>query len=222
MNKYKEIIDSIKRYLPDSSIRLEDILQELLKEVEFVIESFSETGFLPIELSNIYDQLEEIIEDFKLGYGQLNLLEGIETINTKKLRPNYESLAVDNTVPHTLLEDFTHIRPYGFVFANNELIEANSWKSLYIKSCELFYNINPNKFMSFENKTYLNGETKDYFSKEEGNIDLPVRLFDKIYISTRFDANGFRDMLINIIKEYGFNVEDFKVYFRADYRPLHK
>lgn len=78
------------------------------------------------------------------------------------------------------------------------------------------------KFMSFENKTYLNGDTRDYFSKEEDNVDLPYRLSEKVYISTKFDANGFRDLLKDLIKEYGFNVEDFKVYFRADYKALHK
>lgn len=218
----KEIIESIKVHLPESSIRISRLLQDLLEEVEFIMENFISEGYLPDKLDLIYKELEDITEAMKLGYGQLNLLDGIHRSSSRKnTKPNYKDYEVDNTIAHSLLENFTHIKPYGFKFLDDELFEAKNWKSLYIKACEIFLKLDEKKFMSFENRTYMNGETRDYFSKEKENIDLPVKILDKIYISTRFGANEFRDILIKILKEYDYNVEDFIVYIRADYNPLH-
>lgn len=219
----KDIIESIKIYLPESSVKISSILEELLEEIEFVMEHFLSEGYLPDQFNNIYEELENITDEMKLGYGQLNLLDGNNSrrVNKNK-RPNYEDYVVDNTREHTLLEDFTHIKPYGFMFLKKEFLEAKSWKSLYIKACEIFLKLDEDIFLRFENKTDMNGKSISYFSKTKENMDYPVKLLDKIYISTGFAANEFRDMLIKILKEYNYNVMDFKVYFRANYKPLHK
>ena len=218
----KKIIDAVKTNLPESAIRIKKILHNLLNEVEFVMENLSDDGHLLDELYNIHEELDTIVEIISLKYGQMNFIEGINPIKTEnKNRPNYKELLVDNTIPHTLIENFTHIRPYGFKFYDDNLIETKTWIELYIKACELFLIIDEKKFLSFENKTIMNGEVKDYFSKEKQNIDLPIKLLNKVYISTKFDANGFRDMLMKIIKEYNYSIEEFRVYFKADYNPLH-
>lgn len=218
----KDIIESIKIYLPESSVKISDILEELLEEIELVMEHFLSEGYLPDQLNDIYEELQNITEEMKLGYGQLNLLGDIPSRKmNKNERPNYEDYVVDNTIEHTLLENFTYIKPHGFMFLDKELIEAKSWKSLYIKACEIFLKLDENIFLYFENKTYMNGQTRSYFSKEKDNMDQPIKLLNKIYISTGFGANEFRDILIKILKEYNYDVRDFKVYFRADYNPLH-
>lgn len=218
----KKIIDAVKTNLPESAIRIKEILHQLLNEVEFIMENLNDDGYLLDDLYNIHDELDSTIELISLKYGQMNFINGINHIEIEdRNRPNYKELQVDNTIPHTLIENFTHIRPYGFKFYDDNLIETKTWIELYIKACELFLIIDEKKFLSFENKTIMNGEVKDYFSKEKQNIDLPIKLLNKVYISTKFDANGFRDMLMKIIKEYNFSIEEFKVYFKADYNPLH-
>lgn len=218
----KEIIESIKTHLPESSVRISHKLEELLEEIEFVMEHFISEGYLPDKLDHLYEELEDITEEMQLGYGQLNLLEGVSsrTIDRDK-RPNYEDYLVDNTIKHNLLQSLTHIKPYGFEFLDHGLIEAKSWKSLYIKACEIFLKIDEDIFSSFENRTYMNGKTRSYFSKQKEGIDFPVKILDKIYVNAGFSANEYRDILIKILKEYNFNVKDFVVYFRADYNPLH-
>ena len=218
----KEIIETIKMQLPESSIRISNILEKLLKEIEFVVENFISVGYLPEELDQIYSELEKIIEELKLGYGQLNLLDDTHyNLKDDDARPNYDDYVVDTSIEHSLLENFTHIKPHGFSFFE-ESIEAESWKDFYIRACEMFFKLDSDIFLTFANKTYLNGVSRDYFSKEKNNLDGPVHIFGKIYISTNFGANEFRDLLIKIIKEYDYDVMDFKVYFRADYNPLHK
>lgn len=218
----KKIIDAVKTNLPESAIRIKKILHQLLNEVEFVMENLNDDGYLLDELYNIHEELDTAIELISLKYGQMNFINGINDIKIEnKNRPNYKEFLVDNTIPHTLIENFTHIRPYGFKFYDDNLIETKTWIELYIKACELFLIIDEKKFLSFENKTIMNGEVKDYFSKEKQNMDLPIKLLNKFHISTKFDANGFRDMLMKIIKEYNFSIEQFRVYWKADYNPLH-
>lgn len=219
----KDIIKSIKIYLPESSVRISDILGELVDEIELVMEHFLSEGYLPEQLNDIYEELQNTRDEMRLGYGQLNLLGESQTIKTDSdKRPNYEDYLVDNTIEHTLLENFTHIKPYGFMFLESGLIEAKNWKDLYIKACEIFLRLDEEVFLSFENKTDMNGQSRNYFSKRKYKVDSPVKLLDKIYINAGLGANEFRDMLIKILKEYNYNVIDFKVYFRADYNPLHK
>lgn len=217
----KEVLEAFKTNFPEHALKIKEVLQYLLAEVEFGMDNFKDDGFLLDELDNIHEELDMLIEKIDLGFGQMSFIEGISSIY-KKDRPKHKDLQVDSTIPHILIENFTHIRPFGFRFQDGELNETKTWKELYVKACEQFLLINDKKFITFKYKTMMNGENRDYFSETSENINLPVKLSDNLYISTRFDANGFRDMLIKILKEYNYNVEDFKVYFKADYNPLHK
>lgn len=218
----KAIIEAIKTQLPGSSVKINHILQELLDEIALVVEYFISEGYIPDKLDNIYEQISNIKEEMSLGYGQLNLLEDTHTEDKAKGTINTnEDCQVDNTIEHTLLENFTHIKPYGFKFLNNELAEAKNWKSLYIKACEMFFKLDKDIFISFENKTNMNGQTRSYFSKEKHEIDFPVKIMGKTYVNTGFGANEYRDILVKILKEYNYDAKEFKVYFKADYNPRH-
>lgn len=68
----------------------------------------------------------------------------------------------------------------------------------------------------------MNGQSKNYFSKEEKEIDSLIKLMDKLYINTDFNANQFRDLLNKILKEYNFDAIEFKVFFRSDFKTRHE
>ena len=218
MDIVKEIIESIKVPLPESAIRINNILKELLDEIELMVGYFISEGYLPEKLDNIYEEISNVKEEIGLGYGQLDLLEDGRDEDDEK-DGNYK---LDTSLEHSLLENFTHIRPYGFKFLNDEIIEVKTWKSLYIEACKIFIDLDETLFLSFINKTNMNGQKKNYFSKEKTNIDFPAKIKDKLYISTKFDANGIRDLLIKILKEYDYDAKKFKIYFRLDYNPKHR
>ncbi len=216
----KYVIEALGAKYPERIFVVRDLLNQLLEQVEFGMKNFSEDGYLVDELESIHDDLNLLIDKIDIGVGQLNFLDGHIKL-PKSDRPKHKELLVDNTVPHSLFENFTHIRPFGYSFQDGEIREIKTWKDMYIDACKMFLNLNEEKFISFQNKTIMNGESRDYFSDIEEGIDHPYKLKEGIYICIRFDANGFRDMLIKIIKEYNLNVRDFKVYFKADYNPLH-
>lgn len=217
----KYVIEALGEKYPERVLVVRDLLLQLLDEVEFGMKSFRDDGFLLDELDSIHEDLNVLVDKIDVGFGQMDFFDGYIKF-PKNTRLKHNDLKVDHTVAHSLLENFTHIRPFGYKFLVEEIIETKTWKEMYIGACKQFLKLDEKKFISFQNKTIMNGESRDYFSDHEKGLDLPYKLKEKVYICTKFDANGFRDMLSKIIKEYNLDVGNFKVFFKADYNPLHQ
>ena len=223
MKELLDTVEELKKNLPESSIRIRESLVDLLNEIDLCLESIPQEDDLQIEVEDIYHKLEDIIDGLDLGFGQLHFLDGIPVkLNQEVKRPSYKDFVVDRTKPHTLNENMKHIRPFGFTFKDDDFVEAHSWKKLYVKVCQMFYGDNRDKFLSFINKTYMNGDKRDYFSKKDESMIEPFKLDDDFFIETKFDANTIRDLVSRILKELGYNTDSFIVYFRADYNPIHR
>ncbi len=223
MKELINTIEELKKNLPESSIRIREILVDLLNEIELSMESIPNEEELLRQIEGIYHNLEILVDRLDLGFGQLHLLDGIPIkLNQEIRRPSYKDFVVDRTKPHTLNENMRHIRPFGFTFKDEDFIEAHSWKKLYIRTCQFLYSKHQEKFVSFINKTYMNGDVRDYFSKVTETMIEPFKLDDNLFIETKFDANTIRDLIVKILKELGHNTEDYSIYFRADYNPIHR
>lgn len=44
----------------------------------------------------------------------------------------------------------------------------------------------------------------------------------KIYVETLMSSNGFRNLVIKLLKEYNLKISDYKIYLRADYSELNQ
>ncbi len=42
-----------------------------------------------------------------------------------------------------------------------------------------------------------------------------------IYVETNLSANGIRNLLIKVLKQYKIPMNSYKIYLRADYSELH-
>lgn len=167
-------------------------------------------------ISDYIDLLE--IEDFEIK----NIKNKITDHEGKNIVPNYEDYRVDNKVEHSLYENWMHKRPFGFRFVKDEMIDARSWNDVFLKVCEILYDIDHEKFLNFENISYLNGRRKKYFSKDPDILRKPVEVRKGIFVETNHSANTFRNIILRIIKEYKFKPSDFIVYFFADYTELNR
>lgn len=230
----KNLLNSIKRDFPEDSVYVVETLQQLNDELNSLMGKYenksSNNNANPTyknileELLSIKLKINEVINDLDINYGQLIIGNTIDKgiSSEQRLSRNYKFYKVDTTLEHSLEENLTHIRPFGFKFLSGDVIESKTWKEIFIKTCEILFNIDEEKFTSFVDKTRMNGEVRDYFSKYDTNIILPVKIMNKVYVTTGMSANGFRDLIIKMLKEYNFNVEDYKLYFAADYSPLHR
>ena len=54
------------------------------------------------------------------------------------------------TVPHTLYENFTHMKPCAFSL-NGKKYEASDWKDTLLNTCNSLSQINADKFVAQDN-----------------------------------------------------------------------
>ncbi len=222
----KKLLNSIKREYPENAVYMSKLIGQVQDQVEAIIGKYSleeDKDIFVEELIEITHIIEEIKNELDINYGQLTMGKvRRESIGEEeKLNPNYENYKVDNTIEHSLFEDLTHIRPYGFKYGTCEIIKAGTWKDVFIKTCEELLKIDEKKFMNFEKLTRMNGELRDYFSTDSSNMILPIKIMNKIYITTSMSANGYSELIVKMLKEYDYDVEKYKLYFSADYSPLH-
>jgi len=232
----EEILKIIKEDFPDKSIDISESLGLLMDTIDDVMnrinekigQSYSNRDFSTVEkytnlgkAINLYEtKIDEIINFTRIeddGITEENVEEDIA-----RILPNYDEYVVDNKVEHTLYENFTHIRPFGFRINNSELIEVRTWQEMLLKTCDMFISIDSEKFLSFENNKNMNGKKNKYFSIDEKKLRKPEKVAEKIYIETNMSGNSIRNLIVKILKEYGIKVNNYKVYFRADYTQINR
>lgn len=237
----KDLLSTIKKDFPERAIDISDSL-ELLKEMINTTmedinikmnEAFTNRDFEEFDkysdlakLANEYEnKLEGLIEFLDIDYSEIDAASGIDDVDKtiEKDIPNYDEYRVDTTIEHSLNENFTHIRPYGFKFLTNEILEVKTWKEMLIKTSEILMGIDEEKFLGFENMPKMNGKKRKHFSRDENDISgEPRKIGDKIYIETNLSSNGVRNLIVKILKEYGYSIKDYKVYFAADYTDINR
>ncbi|MFW6029256.1 MAG: hypothetical protein ACOCRO_03280 [Halanaerobiales bacterium] len=230
---YQELINRIKEDFPDKAIDIIESL-ELLRLV--INETVEEIG---IKINDAFTSKQyDTISYYTNMAGSIefyeNKIEEIISIDVEKVMteeetdeeyevktiPNYSEYTVDNKIEHTLYENFTHKRPFGFKLNNMDFIEVKTWQGMLIKVCEHLIKMDENKFMTFENKVSMIGKKNKYFSTNPNALRKPKNILNKIYVEINQSGNAIRNLIIKLLKEYKFSISDFKVYFRADYTSL--
>jgi len=137
-----------------------------------------------------------------------------------KNTPNLSNCSVDNTIEHTLNESFNFTAPYGFSIKGGDIIKIENWKQLFFRVCEYFILIDEKIFLSFENKKYMNGRKTKYFSTNPDALKNPISINNKIYIKSLKDIDIIKKIIVNMLDEYNFDLEDLLIYLTSDYTEL--
>src|SRR5699024_4657071 len=82
--------------------------------------------------------------------------EELEVTEKAPYESNYSDYLVDEKVEHSLYEDFTHKRPFGFRLGNQNIIEASTWQDVLLKTIEVLMATDEEKFISFEDDPTMN------------------------------------------------------------------
>lgn len=231
-----DLINKLKEELPDKAIDISESLDLLNETVQDSIEAINHKNSTALKNRNydhsrLYVDMAEKADSYiKSIQTVINMLEvepfevkdETEEEEEKKIIPNYAAYIVDSNVEHTLHENFTHIRPAAFKINDHHIVEAKTWQNMLMKTCEFLMAIDEKKFLSFENNRNMNGRKNKYFSTNPSNMRKASFINNKIYIEMNQSGNAIRNLIIKLLKEYGFKISDYKVYFRADYSSLNE
>lgn len=160
----KNLLSTIKNDFPDKAIDISDSLQ-LLKEMinstmedinnkmnkAFADRDFDTMGKYSDLAKQAYDyenKLEEIIDFLDIDYDEIETVNEMDNTDKamEKSVPNYEEYRVDSNIEHSLNENFTHIRPYGFKFLSDEIIQVKTWKEMFVKTSGILIDIDEENF----------------------------------------------------------------------------
>ncbi|SES69206.1 hypothetical protein [Anaerobranca gottschalkii] len=230
MKGFEELLKKIKEEAPNIDLDKLESFDSFMLALNDVLEEYKEKiykSFLEelqkqkntTEYTHANKEKREIITSTSKLENNLETNE-LNEENKFRIKANYQKYRANKDVEYTLYENFTHKRPYGFKLKDYPFIVAATWKDVLIKTCEIFMDLDENKFLSFANYPNMNGKRKKIFSLTHNSMRAPKKIGDKIYIETNLSANSIRDLIIKLLKEYNFEVTDYKVYFRADYTNL--
>jgi hypothetical protein len=233
------IINFIKQNFPKDAADVSDSLDLLNLALDGLLNSANiKVGEL--NKSKNYDKSMELIEflryvsELQTQINEFSTMINIESemedeelteesdiVEEEKNIPNYAEYAIDSSIPHTLYEDFTHKKAVAFSI-NNKRYEAKDWKAVLLQTCDLLSEIDANKFYEFIDDPVMKGRKNSYFgNKFIEKKNAKMKNID-IYVWTNLSANHIKNLLRKLLKKFGIKINDYYVYLRADYTPLHK
>lgn len=135
---------------------------------------------------------------------------------------DYDAFRVDETVPYSLASVLTNKKPAAFALYGQKY-EADSWKQMLLQTCALLNRMNPMLFASLENDPDLQGRKRPYFSTDGAGLDTPAKIPDAdMYVETHVSARYLKKMIIKLLGKYEIPEEEFMIYLRKDFTPLHE
>lgn len=234
----QKVLDFFKSEFPNDAMDIRDCVdllnQCLVSTVEninlsaakaFAQREFDKMNVLSECVKNI-DELQNKLESYS---SLLDLDENVEMdIITKEDEesierkiPNYSEYNVDSNIPYSLYDDFTHKRPAAF-YLFDERIDANDWKEILVKTCEVLARKDLEKFSAFINDKSMSGKKVVYFSKSSNGMRAPRKVIGTdIFVMTNMSANQVRNVIERMLKRYGIKINEYKIYLKADYTAFH-
>jgi len=118
--------------------------------------------------------------------------------------------------PHSLFENFTFKRPHGFILKGTAITGVVTWKRLYTRFCESLYRLDPQRFQELPvNEEFISSHGNPMFSEERGNFHTSIPV-GNLFANAHFSANGFRDAIVKLLREFEIDFSEFDIFLRED------
>lgn len=118
---------------------------------------------------------------------------------------------------HSIDEDFTYKRPYGFIIDGCAYSGFETWKDLYIQFCKHISNTDADKFDALaKNQSLISKQNRKYFSTNKQDIRYPELITDKTYVELNLSANHFAKRIKEIAGIYGIDAALITIFLQQD------
>jgi len=167
------------------------------------------------EFSQAATAMEAIISDFITPTEETTT----ETIAERTPRERRERIvrAMDNRQPHSLDEDFTYKRPYGFSMGDSVYREVNTWRKVLDTVCRQLASSDRQKFLGLSNNpAFVSIQGKHWLSSNSADLRLALDVSNGIYVERNLSANDTRKLILRLLEAFGIPNDDFIVFLRED------
>lgn len=124
---------------------------------------------------------------------------------------------LDKTAPHTLDENFTFKRPYGFVLADTAFKGIKTWRNLFILVLDELHEKDPARFVSLpQEEKFISNRGKPLFARDRQNLREGIQLKSGLYVEVNLSANDIRKNIKNLLEHFQHDPKTMKIYLRED------
>ena len=124
---------------------------------------------------------------------------------------------LDKEEPHTLFEDFTYKRPYGFVLKGRACKGLVTWRNMYMQVCQVLSQMNSSRFKTLpENPAFISKRGNQYFSKDPDCFRWPLKVANGFYAEGNFSSNYICKMIADLLTAFGISHDNMVIYLRED------
>ncbi|WP_206813129.1 hypothetical protein [Paradesulfitobacterium ferrireducens] len=234
-----KLITFLKKEFPNDALEIQECI-ELLNQCiggsrESIKSAFNQaidkknydkipllTDFLAT-IDSIQYQLDEYSDMLQIDEEvEESIVEKEISESKEKLIPDYNSLRVDQNIPHTLYDVYTHKRPAGFELFGQRY-DAKEWKDVFVQTCEVLASKDLSLFRSFVEDKTMQGRKVPYFCIDTKVIRAPRKIKGTdVHVMTNMSANQIRNVIERMLRKYNIRISDYKIYLKADYTSLHE
>lgn len=217
-DKIKEILDTLNNLqenllaLPDDMLLSIDPRdnESIDRGMQF-IKTFNEN------LAQFTNSSVKIAEQIKAHFSINPEEEDVEkeTINRQKRDRIIKEL--DKTAPHTLDENFTYKRPYGFILGDAAYKGIKTWKNLYIQVLKELSEKDANRFANLPNEEkFISKRGNALFSKVQHDLRITEKLSPGFFVEINLSANHIRNNIKDLLEHFRIDPKSMKIYLRED------
>lgn len=124
---------------------------------------------------------------------------------------------LDRDVPHSLDEDFTWKRPYGFILLGRGTTGITTWKRLFELFCLQLLAHDRDRFRSLvKHPEFVSKRGHHSFSHTRDPLRSALQLDTDLFTEINLSANSIRDTIRRMLVIFEIPIADLKVFLRED------
>ena len=158
-----------------------------------------------------------------------DISEHVQQFTAIRLESNEETGAEDEAAneriirelnrdsPHRIDEDFTYMRPYGFILDGNGTINVSTWRRLYESVCRQLAKYSPEVFRALpSNDDHISNRGHEAFNTNPDELRTACEITNGIYAEINLSANSIRNEIRRLLRTFEIPEERFQVFLRED------
>lgn len=107
---------------------------------------------------------------------------------------------------HTLDENFTFKRPYGFVLGNTAFRGIKTWRNLFILVLDELHEKDPARFARLpQEEKFISNRGKPHFARDRESLREGVKLKSGLYVEVNLSANDIRKNIKILLEHFKIN-----------------
>ena len=217
-NTIKEMLDSLN----DIQEQLLAVPDDMLLSIDPRDNDSLEEGTAFIKtynnrLSEFTGCVSGIAEHLKTFFGVDPEKEDVETDAGERIMRDRIVQELDRTEAHTLDENYTYKRPYGFVLNDRAFKGLKTWKNLYLHVLDCLYEVDAVKFAALPQEArFISSRGNPQFSMNAADVRVAQQVPGGLLAEINLSANSLIKNIRELLAHFGIESSAMKIYLRED------